>query len=116
MVLYYGMIIEVYRADTRGDLKSCNKNYCRHVSSLYFTPHTLNNVNVRYFVITHILFYCSIVNLNSISIVTPTRCTISQICFILEQQSICFGRSLRPSSESKTVHTASYHIGSVAAC
>jgi len=22
------VITEVYRADTRGDLKSCNKNYC----------------------------------------------------------------------------------------
>jgi len=28
----------------------------------------------------------------------PTRCTISQISFILEQHSTCFGRSLRPSS------------------
>jgi hypothetical protein len=33
-----------------------------------------------------------------ISIVKPTRCTISQIYFILEQHSTCFGRSLRPSS------------------
>ena len=32
------------------------------------------------------------------SIVKPTRCTISQICFILEQYSTCFGRSLHPSS------------------
>jgi len=28
----------------------------------------------------------------------PTRCTISQIYFILEQHSTYFGRSLRPSS------------------
>jgi len=33
-----------------------------------------------------------------ISIIKPTRCTISQIYFILEQHSTCFGRSLRPSS------------------
>jgi len=33
-----------------------------------------------------------------ISIVKPTRCTISQIYFILEQHSTCFGRSLHPSS------------------
>jgi len=31
-------------------------------------------------------------------IVRPTRCTVSQIYFILEQHSTCFGRSLRPSS------------------
>jgi len=30
--------------------------------------------------------------------VEPTRCTISQIYFILEQHYACFGRSLRPSS------------------
>jgi hypothetical protein len=34
----------------------------------------------------------------SFSIVKPTRRTISQIYFILEQHSICFGRSVRPSS------------------
>jgi len=34
----------------------------------------------------------------NISIVKPTRCTISQICFILDQHSTCFGRSYRPSS------------------
>jgi len=33
-----------------------------------------------------------------ISIVKPTRCTLSQIDFILEQHSACFGRSFRPSS------------------
>jgi hypothetical protein len=33
-----------------------------------------------------------------ISIVKPTRCTISQIYFISEQHFTCFGRSLRPSS------------------
>jgi hypothetical protein len=33
-----------------------------------------------------------------LSIVKPTRCTISQIYFILEQNSTCFGQSLRPSS------------------
>jgi len=33
----------------------------------------------------------------SISIVKPTRCTISQIYFILVQHSKFFGRSLRPS-------------------
>jgi len=32
-----------------------------------------------------------------ISIVKPTRCTISQIYFILEQHCTCFGPSLRPS-------------------
>jgi len=32
-----------------------------------------------------------------ISIVKPTRCTISQIYFILEQHSTCFGRSFRAS-------------------
>jgi len=30
-----------------------------------------------------------------ISVVKPTRCTISQIYFILEQHSTCFERSLR---------------------
>jgi hypothetical protein len=35
----------------------------------------------------------------SFSIVKPTRCTIAQIYFILEQNSTCFGRSLRPSPE-----------------
>jgi hypothetical protein len=33
-----------------------------------------------------------------ISIVKPTKCTISQIYFIWEQHSTCFGRPLRPSS------------------
>jgi len=33
-----------------------------------------------------------------IAIVKPTRCTISQIYFILEQNSTCFGRSFRSSS------------------
>jgi hypothetical protein len=33
-----------------------------------------------------------------ISIVKPTRRTISQIYFILEQHSTCFRRSFRPSS------------------
>jgi len=33
-----------------------------------------------------------------IPIVKLIRCTISQIYFILEQRSTCFGRSLRPSS------------------
>ena len=33
-----------------------------------------------------------------ISVVNSTRCTISQIYFILEQYSTCFGRSVRPSS------------------
>jgi hypothetical protein len=36
--------------------------------------------------------------IQAISIVKPTRYTVSQIYFILEQQSTCFGRSLRPSS------------------
>jgi hypothetical protein len=31
------------------------------------------------------------------SIVKPTICTTSQIYFILEQHTTCFGRSLRPS-------------------
>jgi hypothetical protein len=31
-------------------------------------------------------------------IIKPTRCTISQIYFILEQHSACFGRSFRSSS------------------
>jgi len=35
---------------------------------------------------------------NAISIVKPTRCTISQIYFVLEQHSTCFGRSFRPLS------------------
>jgi len=35
---------------------------------------------------------------SAISIVKPTRYTISQIYFILEQQSTCFGRSFRPLS------------------
>jgi len=34
----------------------------------------------------------------SLSIVKPTRCTISQIYFILEQRSTCFRWSLRTSS------------------
>jgi hypothetical protein len=34
----------------------------------------------------------------STSTIKPTRCTISQIYFILEKHSTCFGRSLRPSS------------------
>jgi len=33
-----------------------------------------------------------------ISLVKPTRCTISQIYFIVEQHSTCFRRSLCPSS------------------
>jgi len=33
-----------------------------------------------------------------LSIAKPTRCTVSQIYFIFEQHSTCFGRSLRPSS------------------
>jgi len=32
------------------------------------------------------------------STVKPTRCAVSQICFILEQRSTCFGLSLRPST------------------
>jgi hypothetical protein len=34
----------------------------------------------------------------NISIIKPTRCTISQTYFILEQHSTCFRRSFRPSS------------------
>jgi len=37
-------------------------------------------------------------NFHIVSIVKPTRCTISQIYFILEQRSTCFERSFRPSS------------------
>jgi len=33
-----------------------------------------------------------------ISIIKPTRCTIFQIYFILDQHFTCFGRSFRPSS------------------
>ena len=53
---------------------------------------------------------------NSVSIVKPTRCTISQIYFILEQHSTCFGLSVHH-QESKTVQTESgiCHTGSVAA-
>ena len=41
--------------------------------------------------------------------VKPTRCTISQIYFILEQHSTCFGRSLRPSSGvSNCTHSIRY--------
>jgi hypothetical protein len=47
--------------------------------------------------------------LQPISIVKPSRCTISQIYFILEQQSTCFRQSLCPSS-------GVCHTGSVAAC
>jgi len=36
--------------------------------------------------------------IGNISIVKPTRRTVSQIYFILEQHSTCFGRSLCPSS------------------
>jgi hypothetical protein len=42
-----------------------------------------------------------------ISIVKPTRCTISQIYFILEYQSTWFGGPSVQHQESKTVHTAS---------
>jgi hypothetical protein len=41
--------------------------------------------------------YYYLLLLRSISIVKPTVCTISQIYFILEQHSTCFGRSLRSS-------------------
>jgi len=53
----------------------------------------------------------------AISIAKPTRCTISQIYFTLEQHSTCFGLSVYH-QESKTVHTTSgiCHTGSVAAC
>jgi len=34
----------------------------------------------------------------NVSVVKPTRCTISQIYFILEQHSTCFGWSLHSSS------------------
>ena len=49
-----------------------------------------------------------------ISIVKPTRCTASQIYFILDQHSTCFGQSFVHHQESKTVHTASsiHHTGS----
>jgi hypothetical protein len=55
--------------------------------------------------------------LQPISIVKPTRCTISQIYFILEQHSVSDSPFVHH-QESKTVHTASgvYHTGSVAAC
>jgi len=43
------------------------------------------------------------------SIVKPTRCTIPQIYFILEQHSTCFGLSVHH-QESKTVHTASGYV------
>ena len=43
---------------------------------------------------------------NIISIVKPTRCTNVSNYIILEWHSTCFGRSFRPSSEVKTVHTA----------
>jgi len=42
--------------------------------------------------------FTSITVIQTVSIVKPSRCTISQICFILEQNSTCFGRSLPPSS------------------
>ena len=72
--------------------------------------------------------------------VFPSIIRSHQIYFILGHHSTCFGRSFRPSSEviklilfwdntlhvsdglsvhhqeSKTVHTASYHTGFVAAC
>ena len=50
------------------------------------------------------------------SIVKPTRCTISQIYFIWNNTlHVSDGLSVHH-QESKTVHTASYHTGSVAAC
>jgi hypothetical protein len=43
-------------------------------------------------------FITMCVRANHFSIVKPARCTISQIYFILEQHSTCFGRAFRPSS------------------
>ena len=58
-------------------------------------------------------------NFNGISIVKPTRCTISQIYFILEKKTLHISDGLSVHhQESKTVHTVSgiCHTGSVAAC
>jgi len=46
----------------------------------------------------HVRYHLISKFLRHISIVKPTRCTVSQIYFILEQHSTCFGRPLRPSS------------------
>jgi len=52
-----------------------------------------------------------------ISIVKPTRCTISQIYFLFLENSLHVSDGLSVHhQESKTVHTASYHTGSVATC
>ena len=61
---------------------------------------------------------CLIKRWEDISIVKPTRCTISQIYFILEDTlHVSDGLSVHH-QESKTVHTASgkCHTGSVATC
>jgi hypothetical protein len=52
-------------------------------------------------------------NCRYISIVKPTRCTMSQIYFILDQHCTCFGRSPRPSTG---VYDCTYSIISYKFC
>jgi len=54
---------------------------------------------VRYIFDVSRTVHCNIYIYIYIYIANPTRCTISQIYFILEQHCTCFGPSLRPSSE-----------------